>query len=115
MWLYPEVRTLGDSIAYHARRTPDRLALKHLDRAISFLDYDQVSNRFANALLAMDVPEGERVGFLGRNSPDFYFAFIGASKTRAAFTVLNWRLSAAELSVLIADSGARVVFVEREL
>lgn len=113
MWLYPEVRTLGEFIAYHARHRPDRLALKYGDREISFGEYDAIANRFANGLLAMGVAPGERVGFLGLNSPDFYFALIGTAKTRAAFTVFNWRLAAGELACLLDDSEAKIVFVDR--
>jgi acyl-CoA synthetase (AMP-forming)/AMP-acid ligase II len=115
MWLYPEVRTLGEFIEYHARTTPARRALVHGARTISFAEYDAVSNRIANGLLGQGVGAGERIGFLGLNSPDFYFALIGTARTRAAFVPLNWRLSAVELGQLIADSEARVVFAERAL
>ncbi|MFM5885367.1 MAG: long-chain-fatty-acid--CoA ligase [Novosphingobium sp.] len=113
MWLYPEVRTLGQFIEYHARKTPDRRALVWGQRTISFAEYDAAANRLANGLLARGLGPGERVGFLGLNSPDFYFALTGTAKTRGAFTVFNWRLSVPELAQLIADSGARLVLVER--
>ncbi len=115
MWLYPEVRTLGEFIEYHARSTPDRRALVWRDRNVSFAEYDAVANRIANGLLERGVEAGDRVGFLGLNSPDFYFALIGTAKTRAAFTVFNWRLAIPELAQLIADSGARLTIVERGL
>ena len=113
MWFYPEVRNLGDFVSYHARHTPERLALRYGDRAISFAEYDRVASTIANGLLALDCEAGDRVAFLGRNSPDFYFALTGTTMTRSAFTVLNWRLTPVELAELIGDSRARVVFVER--
>lgn len=115
MWLYPEVRTLGEFIEYHGRHTPDRRALVHGSRTISFAEYDTVSNRIANGSLASGVEAGERVGFLGLNTPDFYFALIATARTRAAFIPFNWRLSPAELGQLLHDSDARLVFVERAL
>ncbi len=115
MWLYPEVRTLGEFIEYHARKTPDRRALVWSDRNISFAEYDAAANRIAHGLLERGVASGDRVGFLGLNSPDFYLALIGTAKTRAAFTVFNWRLSIPELAQLIADSGTRLTIVERGL
>lgn len=113
MWLYPEVRTLGEFIEYHGRHTPDRRALVYGQRTISFAEYDRAANRIANGLVARGVAAGDRVGFLGLNSPDFYFALIASAKTRGAFTVFNWRLSASELAQLITDSAARIVLVER--
>ena len=115
MWLYPEVRDLGGFIAYHARHTPDRRALVEGERTIAFGEYDRVANRIAHGLLGQGVVPGERVGFMGQNSADFYFALIGTVRTRAAFTVFNWRLSVPELAQLIADSQARVTMVERGL
>jgi len=115
MWLYPEVRTLGEFIEYHARHTPGRRALVHGERTISFAGYDAVSNRIANGLLARGDDAGERIGFLGLNSPDFYFALIATTKTGATFIPFNWRLSVPELAQLLQDSEARIVFVERTL
>jgi acyl-CoA synthetase (AMP-forming)/AMP-acid ligase II len=115
MWLYPEVRTLGEFIEYHARQTPERLALVHGERSITFGEYDAAANRVANGLLAAGVGAGDRIGFLGLNSPDFYLALIGTAKTPATFTPFNWRLAAAELAQLIIDSEVKLVFVERAL
>ena len=115
MWLYPEVRTLGQFIEYHARKTPDRRALVWGDRTISFAEYDRAANRVANGLIARGVEAGHRVGFFGLNSPDFYFALIGTAKTRGAFTVFNWRLAVPELVQLIEDSQTRLCIVERAL
>ena len=115
MWLYPEVRTLGEFIEYHARTAPGQRALVHGERTISFAEYDAVANRIANALLEQGDRAGERIGFLGLNSPDFYFALIATARTRGAFLPFNWRLSAPELAQLIEDSEARLVFVERAL
>jgi acyl-CoA synthetase (AMP-forming)/AMP-acid ligase II len=115
MWLYPEVRTLGGFIEYHARHTPDRPALKDGDRTISFAAYDRAANKVANGLLGLGLGAGDRVGYLGLNSADFYYALTGTAKTRMAFTVFNWRLAPAELAALISDSEARIVIVERLL
>ncbi len=115
MWLYPEVRTLGQFIEYHARKTPDRRALVWGDRTISFAEYDRAANRVANGLIARGVEAGHRVGFFGLNSPDFYFALTGTAKTRGAFTVFNWRLAVPELVQLIQDSQTRLCIVERAL
>lgn len=115
MWLYPEVRTLGEFIEYHARRTPERRALVCDRQTISFGDYDRTANQIANGLIARGCGAGDRVGFFGLNSLDFYFALIGTAKTRATFTVFNWRLAATELAQTISDSQTRFVIVERTL
>ena len=115
MWLYPEVRTLGQFIAYHAKHAPQRRALVWGERTISFAEYDAAASRVAHGLLGMGVGPADRVGFMGLNSPDFYYALTGTARTRGAFTVFNWRLAAPELAQLIADSRTRLTIVERGL
>jgi len=115
MWVYPEVRTLGEVPRYWARHDPKRAALVPASRTIDFETFDNVANQVANWLLAEDVQPGERLGFFGKNSADLYFAMFGSAKTRACFTPLNWRLSAPEIAELIRDSGVRLAIVEREL
>src|SRR3546814_12153100 len=57
---------------------------------------------------------GELVGFMGKNSFDFYFALFGCARTRAGLFIFNWRLAPAELAAQIADSEVRPAIVERE-
>lgn len=114
MWLYPEVRTLGELPAYYAHHDPERLAFVADSRRVSFALLDRIANRVAHALVGRKVGPASRVTFLGKNSLDFYFALFGTAKTRACFTPLNWRLTAVELSDVIRDSATQVAIVERE-
>lgn len=114
MWVYPEIRTLGEVPGYWARHDPNRPALTWAGRTIDFATLDRTATRVAHWLLAQGVAPHERVGFFGRNSADFYFALFGAAKTRACFTPLNWRLSAPEIAELVADSGARLAIVDHD-
>jgi acyl-CoA synthetase (AMP-forming)/AMP-acid ligase II len=115
MWLYPEIRTLGDFPDYYSRHDPSRPALRTVHRTVSFSALERTANQVAHFLLSKGANAGSLVGFFGKNSPDFYFGLFGCAKTRAGFVVLNWRLAAAELAQQIDDSGTQWVFVEREL
>ncbi len=115
MWVYPEIRTLGEYSEYYARHTPSKPALIEGERVIDFAEFDQESNKVANALLKWGVQADDRIGFIGMNSADFYFALTGCAKTRGAFTVLNWRLAAPELAAIIEDCQTRLVIAERAL
>jgi acyl-CoA synthetase (AMP-forming)/AMP-acid ligase II len=115
MWLYPEVRTLGDVPEYWARKDPQRIALKTADRAVTFSELDSVGNQVANYLQEYFLQPSQLIGFIGKNSFDFYFALFGCSKTRRGLVVFNWRLAPSELAAQISDSTARHVIVEREL
>jgi acyl-CoA synthetase (AMP-forming)/AMP-acid ligase II len=114
MWVDPEIRTLGQYPEYWARYDTDRPALRAQDRVVSFAEFDRVANQVANHLIVSIARPGELVGFMGKNSFDFYFALFGTAKTRAGLVIHNWRLSPAELAAQVSDSAARHVIVERE-
>jgi len=115
MWLYPEVRTLGDFPAYYARRDPQRPALKTAERTVTFAALDQTADKVAHFLIAEGAAADTLIGFLGKNSFDFYFALFGCARTRAGLVALNWRLAAPELAAQIENSDTRLAIVEREL
>lgn len=115
MWVYPEVRTLGDFVDYWARHDPRRTMLKTPDRIVSFGEADAVINRVANYLQPRGAEDGRLIGYIGKNSTDFYFALFGCARTRSGLVVFNWRLAAAELAEQIRDSESRLVIVDREM
>jgi acyl-CoA synthetase (AMP-forming)/AMP-acid ligase II len=115
MWLYPEIRILGDLPAYWRRQDPHRPALKTADRTVSFGQLDNIANQIGHYLTAEMGDIGELIGFIGKNSFDFYFALFGCSRTRSGLVIFNWRLAAAELAAQILDSGVRAVIVDREI
>ena len=114
MWLYPEVRTLGEFPEYWARKDPHRTALRTFERSVDFSAFDRIANQVGHYLLAGIAQSDALVGFMGKNSFDFYFALLGCAKTRSGLVIYNWRLTALELGGQIADSEARHVIVERE-
>jgi acyl-CoA synthetase (AMP-forming)/AMP-acid ligase II len=114
MWVYPEVRTLGDIPRYWTHHDSERTALSWAGRTINFAALDRITNQVAHWLIGEGVHPHNRVGFFGRNSADLYFAMFGTAKTRACFTPINWRLSIPEIAELIGDSGAKLVIVDYE-
>ena len=114
MWVFPEIRFLGDSIAYHARRDGQRPALRYDGRNTSYADLEATSNQLARALLAEGVVRHQRVIYLGKNSKDFFLAIFAAAKIGACLVPLNWRLTAPEMSTVIADIDAHYAIIDRE-
>ena len=114
MWVYQEIRTLGDYVAYFARRAGARTALVYGPHVTSYAELDRQTSQLANGLAAAGVVTGERVVYLGKNSDDFFVALFGTAKSGACFCPLNWRLSEPELCRVLADCAARFAFVEAE-
>ncbi len=109
------MRLLGDVPAYHARHDPDRLALSFEGRRVTFGELELTTNRVGHWLADQGATADMLIGFLGKNSLDFYFALFGCAKTRAGLAVLNWRLTGVELAAQIADSATPLVLIDAEV
>ncbi len=57
---------------------------------------------------------GERVAYIGRNSIDLVVLNMACHRAGAVFVPLNWRLTAAELSALLADCTPRLLLHDTE-
>ena len=94
---------IGDVLAKRALITPHRPALIFRDQVISYLEFDQRTNQTANALLALGVKSGDRVGLLMHNCPQFMEVFFATARIGAVLVSLNVRLVAAELDFILND------------
>ncbi|QNK82501.1 long-chain-fatty-acid--CoA ligase [Nakamurella sp. PAMC28650] len=104
----PVVR-IADVLRANAAATPDAPAIIEADSVTSFAALDRLANRVANALARDGVRPGDRVAFLGSNSPAFLAVLYGAAKMGAIPTALNNRLAPAEISHILADAQPSVV------
>ena len=100
-----------DLVAVHAGRTPDRPALIQGDRQLSWAEFHEARNRLASGLLAMGVRAGEHVIVYATNSIEYLLASAGARAAGAVGVPMNHRLTADEVSYILADSEAVAVFV----
>ncbi|MDX9786128.1 MAG: AMP-binding protein [Desulfobacterales bacterium] len=114
MWIYPEIKTLADVPSYHAKHRGDNDVFLLEDRTVTYNELERESNRIANALIEKKIPRHSRIGFIGKNSEFYFYVLFGSIKAGRTFAPLNWRLSPAELSVIIQDAGAPIVFAEFE-
>ena len=96
-----------DILARGASLGPGRTAIVDVSDGTS-LTYDELRLRAASAagfLAARGVGRGDRVGALAANCAALVEILIGCARLGAIFVPLNTRLSAAELTGLVADAG----------
>ncbi|WP_114954122.1 AMP-binding protein [Sphingosinicella terrae] len=102
-----------DPVATHARTHPGAAACADLETGRSWTyrgldcDVDRVAAWLAGRL---GPGRGERVATIARNSAEQLILQLACIRAGAVFVPLNWRLSAAELSVLAEDSGPALLF-----
>src|SRR5262249_33356346 len=107
----------GDSIAFHARFSGERIALVELasGRRLTYAEFDNRIAKCAGFLAsALGDHYGKRVALLSRNSAAFLALHFACARVGAIFQPLNWRLAGPELRVLIADAAPELFIYQDE-
>lgn len=81
---------------------------------ISYLELDKNSNRAANGLLAHGLEKGDRIAYLGKNSPSYFELIAAVAKTQTVITPINWRLAGPELIYVLNNCNAKLIFADAE-
>ncbi|KJY38946.1 acyl-CoA synthetase [Streptomyces katrae] len=100
---------IGSWPARRARKTPDRTAVVHGDRTLTYRELHRRVLRLAHGLRALGVTSGDRIAYLGPNHPAFLETLFAAGALGAVFVPLNTRLAAPELAYNLSDSGSVVL------
>ncbi|WP_407151341.1 AMP-binding protein [Bradyrhizobium sp. ORS 86] len=106
---------LSSFIAFHAKRTPDRCALKYRGEDISYASFDLRIRRVGGWLAARGIGAGDVVAVLMKNSAAFLELVFAVSHIGAVLLPINYRLSADEVGYIVGNSGARLLIADEEL
>ena len=105
---YPEI-PLHQFIIDSARRFPDRPAVEFYGRRIPYRELDELTNRFAGALIHLGVQKGDRVAIMLPNIPQAVIGYFGALKAGAYVTQINPLYVGPEIAQQLKDSGAETL------
>ncbi|PTR31491.1 fatty-acyl-CoA synthase [Rhodococcus sp. OK519] len=87
-------------------------ALIYEGHELSYRDFTARVHDVALALQASGVRRGDRVAYLGLNSPTFLATYLASAWVGGVFVPINFRLAAAEIAYQLGDFGPRVLIVE---
>ncbi|ADP82103.1 acyl-CoA synthetase [Pseudofrankia inefficax] len=100
------------AIHRHARTQPDSLAIRYAGGDLTFAQLDDRAARLATVLADGGVNAGDRVAYLGLNSPSFLITLLAAHRLGAIFVPINFRLTGPELHGVLRPSGAATIVCE---
>jgi fatty-acyl-CoA synthase len=106
---------LSSFIAFHARRTPDRCALKYRGEDISYAEFDGRIRTVGGWLVSRGIGVGDVVAVLMKNSTALLELVFATSHIGAVFLPINFRLSGDEVGYIVGNSGARLLIADEEL
>src|SRR5277367_3079675 len=101
-------------IRYAERQYPARTAVVCGDKRYTYLQFAERTRRLAGALLQAGVQRGDRVALLSTNCHRLLEAYYGVLEAHGVLLPLNIRLSAGELCYILNDSGATLLFIEKQ-
>lgn len=107
-----------DSVAFHARFDPQRLALIEIfsDRRWTYAALDDAIRRCAHALMEeWKVKPGDRVAALAANRAELLILHFACSRVGTIYVPLNWRLSPRELAEIVDDVEPALLVGDGEL
>jgi acyl-CoA synthetase (AMP-forming)/AMP-acid ligase II len=105
---------LSAFIAYHARLTPDRLAVIYGSQRITYSALEQRIGRLAGKLAQEGIGAGDVVAVFMKNSAAFLEIAFAVSHLGAVLLPINFRLAGEEARYIIDNAGAKLVFADAE-
>ena len=102
-------RPPGALVEHYAEVAPDDCALQFFDRALSYYEYNVLSNRLANALAGLGVNKNDVVGLYMPNIPQGAIAVVAASKLGATISAISPLLAPSEVAYQIEDANISVL------
>ena len=102
----------ADFVRLHACGRPNATAIHDASdgRKWSYGELDRAIDAAASLLDAMGIRQGTRIAALSRNSPELIILQLACARLGAILAPLNWRLSRAEIALLLADCEPALLF-----
>ena len=106
---------LSNWIERQADFVPERCAIRFVGEDSSYAEVAQKVNQLADSLVnRLNIGHGDRVAYLGLNSPEIIILLFACARVGAVLVPLNWRLAEPEHIYMLRQSEPRAFFVKPE-
>ncbi|MDX1663705.1 MAG: benzoate-CoA ligase family protein [Candidatus Promineifilaceae bacterium] len=102
-------------LEHNLPKRAEKMALFSPSRNLTFQELSEEVNQVGNALQELGVRQGETVGLLTWDSPEWVTVFFGTLKIGAVHMGMNTLLTPPEFDYVLKDSRARVLVVHQDL
>jgi fatty-acyl-CoA synthase len=101
-------------LRYAQQQFPGKTAVVCGDQRLTYAQFGERVSRLAGAIRKAGIKPGDRVAFLSSNCHRLLEAYYGVLEAGAVLLPLNIRLAPQELAFILNDSGARLLFLEKQ-
>ncbi|MGP8049659.1 MAG: long-chain-fatty-acid--CoA ligase [Desulfobaccales bacterium] len=105
---------IGRLLTKVARTFPDKLAIVHGQKKLTYSQFNARANRLANALHHLGLRKGDTVALLQHNYPEMLEAMFACFKGGLGAVPINFRLHPQEFAYIIDHSQAKAVILSPE-
>ncbi|HJQ35852.1 MAG TPA: long-chain fatty acid--CoA ligase [Thermoanaerobaculia bacterium] len=114
-WVRPQLnyprRPLTDILRMAAADVPDKPAVAFFGQQLTFAQIKERADKFATALARTGVVQGDRVGVMLPNCPQYIVAVFGILRVGAIVVNINPLYTPREVRVVAEDSGMKALIV----
>ena len=103
---------LSRVVAHWADQAPDRNAIHFQGVDLSYAELWARIARATAGLAALGIARGDRVAILAYNCPEILVLLLALARLGAMMVPLNWRLTAAEHRLILADCTPKLLLAE---
>ncbi|MEL7433021.1 MAG: long-chain fatty acid--CoA ligase [Chloroflexota bacterium] len=107
----------SDWIAFHADRTPDKLAMvdQVTERRYTYTQFNERAGKLAAYMRDVwGISAGDHVAILAKNCSEYFEFEFACVKLGAVMLPLNWRLAVPELLFILEDAEAKGLLYDSE-
>lgn len=104
---------LFDILRRGAASSPDKTAVTHGDRNMTYRELLNLSGRLRRYLMNSDIPAGSRVGVLMENSIEYIAAFFAVTGAGYVPVPLDTSLKPDKFRYILDDCDARILFIQK--
>ncbi len=106
---YPRDLTLNDLFEEQVKRSPDKIAVRCGEKALTYCELDRAANDLAGELWGLGVKVGEMVGVCLERSVDMVVGVLGILKSGAAYVPMDPAFPASRLACMVEDAQMPVI------
>ncbi|WP_159884984.1 non-ribosomal peptide synthetase, partial [Paenibacillus puerhi] len=112
---YPREKTLHELFEEQAERMPEQPAVVFDGAGLTYRELNERANRLARTLRAQGVDTEDFVGLMTERSPEMIVGILAILKAGAAYVPIDPEYPEERISLLLEDSGAKLLLVQEHL
>ena len=111
----PEPRPLFELVSATSSLDPNRVCIRFQGASMTYRQVEDLSSRFARALVSLGLKKGDRVAVFMPNMPQFVLSYFGILKAGGVVVPCSPLYKAKELEFQLKDSGSSFVVASNDV